>query len=140
MFLFIQCTDRMERDRLILFLNKLILNKENAKAVIDAKGVHVIVDLLTLAHMHTSRYAKSRYDIKRVPHNWLIFYCFVFSYLRAMIPTQSNVIEAGSDMMRDNEKEWYYGSGEERKGPVTFSEVNFPNFVSIQSCNGTTSP
>lgn len=40
-----------------------------------------------------------------------------------MIPAQSNVIEAGHDMMHDNEKEWYYGSGEERKGPVTFTEV-----------------
>ncbi|XP_065200940.1 dnaJ homolog subfamily C member 13 isoform X2 [Planococcus citri] len=91
-----KCTDRMERDRLILFLNKLILNKENAKAVIDAKGVQTLVDLLTLAHMHTSR---------------------------AVMPAQSNVIEAGNDMMRDNEKEWYYGSGEERKGPVTFTEL-----------------
>lgn len=26
-FFFLQCTDKLERDRLILFLNKLILNK-----------------------------------------------------------------------------------------------------------------
>lgn len=58
----------MERDRLILFLNKLILNKENAKAVIDAKGVLVIVDLLTLAHMHTSRFVYFIYVLIHLPH------------------------------------------------------------------------
>lgn len=41
------------------------------------------------------------------------------------MPTQNNVIEAGHEMMRDNEKEWYYGTGDERKGPVTLFEVNF---------------
>lgn len=42
------------------------------------------------------------------------------------MPTQSNVIEAGNDMMRDNEKEWYYGIGDSnKKGPITFSQVNF---------------
>lgn len=46
----------MERDRLLLFLEKLILNKENVKAVLDAKGVSILVNLLTLAHLHTARY------------------------------------------------------------------------------------
>lgn len=44
-------------------------------------------------------------------------------YISAVVPTQSNVIEAGQNMTYDNEKEWYYGTGDERKGPVTFSEV-----------------
>ncbi|CAB1349571.1 unnamed protein product, partial [Coregonus sp. 'balchen'] len=48
-------TDKLERDRLILFLNKLILNKKNVKEVMDSNGVRILVDLLTLAHLHTSR-------------------------------------------------------------------------------------
>ena len=50
-----QCTDRLERDRLIGFLNKLILHKRNVKEIMDANGIKVLVDLLTLAHLHTSR-------------------------------------------------------------------------------------
>jgi DnaJ family protein C protein 13 len=37
---------------------------------------------------------------------------------------QSNVIEAGADMKRDTEKEWYYGNKDkERLGPYSFEEV-----------------
>lgn len=61
-----QSTDRMERDRLILFMNKLILVKENAEAIIDARGISAIVDLLTLAHMHTSRYTTVSDDFVNV--------------------------------------------------------------------------
>lgn len=53
--LYLQSTDKLERDRLILFLNKLILNKKNVKEVMDSNGVRILVDLLTLAHLHTSR-------------------------------------------------------------------------------------
>lgn len=56
---------------------------------------------------------------------------FKFLFDRAVMPTQSNVIEAGTDMMRDCEKEWYYGTGDERKGPVTFSEVNFIHIYNL---------
>lgn len=45
----------MERDRLIIFLEKLILDKRNIKDILDANGVRILVDLLTLAHLHTSR-------------------------------------------------------------------------------------
>ncbi|EEC12035.1 hypothetical protein IscW_ISCW009742 [Ixodes scapularis] len=34
-----------------------------------------------------------------------------------------NVIEASPEMMIDTEKEWYYGTGEDHKGPFSFSEV-----------------
>lgn len=88
----LQCTDKLERDRLILFLNKLILNKvrwdmrrdvwrkislnicecnivhvfllvlqpflfwqKNVKDIMDSNGVRILVDLLTLAHLHTNR-------------------------------------------------------------------------------------
>lgn len=48
--------DKMERDRLVLFMNKLILHRRNVKDIMDANGVRILVDLLTLAHLHTSRY------------------------------------------------------------------------------------
>ena len=37
---------------------------------------------------------------------------------------QTNVIEAGSDMKRESEKEWYYGNKDkERLGPYSYEEV-----------------
>ncbi len=63
----------------------------------DANGIRCLVDLLTLAHLHTSR---------------------------AMVPMQSNVIEAGADMKRTSEKEWYFGNvDKERLGPYSYEEV-----------------
>ena len=63
----------------------------------DANGVRILVDLLTLAHLHTSR---------------------------AMVPTQTTAIEAGNEMQRESEKEWYFGNKEkERLGPYSFEEV-----------------
>lgn len=74
--------DRLERDRLLMFLDSLILNRSNVKEIVDQNGIRVLVDLLTLAHLHTNR---------------------------AYVPTQTNVIEAGN-MEIDMEKEWYYGN------------------------------
>ncbi|XP_043960502.1 dnaJ homolog subfamily C member 13-like isoform X3 [Gambusia affinis] len=92
-----RCTDKLERDRLILFLNKLILHKKNVKDVMDSNGVRIMVDLLTLAHLHTSR---------------------------ATVPLQSNVLEASPDMKREGEKEWYFGNADkERRGPFSFEEM-----------------
>ncbi|XP_076446613.1 dnaJ homolog subfamily C member 13-like isoform X1 [Babylonia areolata] len=92
-----RCTDKLERDRLIGFLNKLILHKRNVKEIMDANGIKVLVDLLTLAHLHTSR---------------------------ATVPLQTNVIEASPDMQRSSEKEWYFGNAEkERLGPYSFEEI-----------------
>ncbi|KAF6099113.1 DnaJ heat shock protein family (Hsp40) member C13 [Phyllostomus discolor] len=92
-----RCTDKLERDRLILFLNKLILNKENVKDLMDSNGIRILVDLLTLAHLHVSR---------------------------ATVPLQSNVIEAAPDMKRESEKEWYFGNADkERSGPYGFHEM-----------------
>nr|XP_014352446.1 PREDICTED: dnaJ homolog subfamily C member 13 [Latimeria chalumnae] len=92
-----RCTDRLERDRLILFLNKLILNKKNVKEIMDSNGIRILVDLLTLAHLHTNR---------------------------ATVPLQSNVIEAAPDMKRESEKEWYFGNADkERRGPHSFEEM-----------------
>ncbi|KAK0045772.1 dnaJ subfamily C member 13-like isoform X1 [Biomphalaria pfeifferi] len=92
-----RCTDKLERDRLILFLNKLILNQRNVKEIMDANGVKTLVDLLTIAHLHTTR---------------------------ATVPLQTNVIEAAPDMERESEKEWYYGNKEkERLGPFSYQEM-----------------
>ena len=75
----------------------ILCPQKNVKEIMEANGIRILVDLLTLAHMHTSR---------------------------AMVPTQSNVIEAGTDMKRDSEKEWYFGNAEkERLGPYSFEEV-----------------
>ena len=71
-----------------------MLNKRNVRDFMDAFGVRILVDLLMLAHLHTSR---------------------------ARVPTQSNVIEAGPGMSNDGELEWYYGDG--KTGPLSFKEV-----------------
>ncbi|KAI0215551.1 DnaJ-like subfamily C member 13 [Lamellibrachia satsuma] len=92
-----RCTDRLERDRLIMFLNRLILHKKNVKEIMDANGVRILVDLLTLAHLHTTR---------------------------ATVPLQTNVIEAAPDCQRESEKEWYFGNAEkERLGPYSYQEM-----------------
>ena len=41
--------------RLVLFLSKLILHKENIVDVLKASGLKTLVELITLAHLHTSR-------------------------------------------------------------------------------------
>lgn len=87
-------TDRLERDRLLMFIDSLILNKVNVKEIIDGNGVKTLIDLLTLAHLHINR---------------------------AYVPTQKNVIEANPDALdRDTEKEWYYGA---KVGPFSFKEI-----------------
>jgi DnaJ family protein C protein 13 len=86
-------TDRLERDRLLMFIDSLILNRTNVKEIIDANGIKVLVDLLTLAHLHTNR---------------------------AYVPNQTNVIEASPDAERDTEKEWYYGN---KQGPFSLKEI-----------------
>ncbi|XP_018321035.1 dnaJ homolog subfamily C member 13 isoform X1 [Agrilus planipennis] len=92
-----RCHDKMERDRLIIFISKLIKHPRNVRDLLDAGGIRVLVDLITLAHLHTSR---------------------------AVIRTQTNVIEAGPNMQQVQEKEWYYNSEEGgRKGPVNFQEM-----------------
>ncbi|XP_065167125.1 dnaJ homolog subfamily C member 13 isoform X2 [Atheta coriaria] len=92
-----RCFDKAERDKLVLFVNKLILHRRNVRDVLEAGGIRILVDMLTLAHLHTSR---------------------------AMIPAQSNVIEAGPNQNIETEKEWYYNSDESGK-PVPVGPFNF---------------
>lgn len=92
--------DVEERDRLVCLLAQLVNEPKNVKALLDADGVKCLVDLLPLAHFHTQR---------------------------AVLVTQSNVIEAGADMTRemaDKEKEWYFSnSAQERLGPFSLNEM-----------------
>ncbi|VEN42457.1 unnamed protein product [Callosobruchus maculatus] len=91
-----KCVDRQERDRLVQFISRLILHPKNVREAVDAGGVQILVDLTTLAHLHTSR---------------------------AVVPQQSNVIEAGPGMVERQEREWYYNLDKKKEGPVTFQEL-----------------
>ncbi|XP_019866686.2 dnaJ homolog subfamily C member 13 [Aethina tumida] len=91
-----RCLDKTERDRLVMFIHKLILHHRNVREIIDVGGVRIMVDMMTLAHLHTSR---------------------------AVIPTQTNVIEAGPGMKAIQQKEWYYNTEEGRQGPVSFEQL-----------------
>ena len=68
------------------------------KEALDANLIRILVDLLSLAHLHTTR---------------------------AHVPTQTNVIEGTEEMVAGAaEKEWYFGNKEkERLGPYSFREV-----------------
>lgn len=93
-----RCTDKLERDRLLHFLSKLILHKRNVRDVLDAGGIRLLADFLPLAHLHTGR---------------------------AIIPTQSNVIEDNPQREYDDyqEKEWYYHTKNDKFGPLTLREL-----------------
>ncbi|XP_019858666.1 PREDICTED: dnaJ homolog subfamily C member 13 [Amphimedon queenslandica] len=92
-----RCDDKEERDRLLMFIDKLVFHKKNIKLFLDAHGMKILVDLLAMAHLHTTR---------------------------AYVPTQTNVIEAAPDQGGNSEKEWYFGNRErEREGPYSFEEM-----------------
>jgi len=75
-----RCEDKMERDRLLQFLNVLLKNFKNVKRFIDAGGVRCLVDLVTLAHLHTNR---------------------------ATVPMQTLMLEGSAAQMSMEEAEWY---------------------------------
>jgi DnaJ family protein C protein 13 len=90
-------TDKYERDRLLFFLSKLILNHRNARDIIDCGGIKILIQLMCLAHLHINR---------------------------AQVPLASNVLESSTTMSRENEKEWYYGKQDKEKlGPYSFNEI-----------------
>lgn len=94
-----KCMDKTERDRLLIFISKLVECQANVKDFMDAGGVRVFIDLVTLAHFHVNR---------------------------ATIPTQGNLIEATPDMMDSfgEAKEWFYDDCEkQRHGPLSFKEM-----------------
>lgn len=93
----------MERDRLVIFLHKLIQHRRNVRDVLEWNGIRILVDLMTLAHLHTAR---------------------------ATVPTQTNVLEAAPNSGHSNvDKEWYYNVDKaqgqvERIGPVSFQDAS----------------
>ncbi len=89
-------SDRGERDRLLLFLSRLVRHRENALAFTRAGGARALVDLLPLAHLHAKR---------------------------NVVADQSTAIETQADGERGEarEKEWYHGSAD--NGPVSFVEL-----------------
>lgn len=67
------------------------------KDLLDANGISTLVDLVTLAHLHTGR---------------------------ALVPTQMNVIEASPEMMVASEKEWHVGGDKgDYKEPFSYAEL-----------------
>ena len=108
-----RCSDYEERDRLVCLLAQLVNEPRNVKGLLDADGLRSLIDLLPLAHLHTRR---------------------------AVLVSQSNVIEAGHDMQQpgEKEKEWYYGNAAgERLGPFSFVEMkDLFKKVSIFYCCG----
>lgn len=76
----------------------MILHRDNAHAFTQANGVRILVELIPLAHLHTSR---------------------------AVVNNMSTAIEASPDATKDSqEKEWYYGNADkERNGPISFAEM-----------------
>ena len=79
---------------LMVFIVNLLAN---VKQFIDAGGIKLLVELVVLAHLHTSR---------------------------ATVPLQTTMIEASVDQLREYaEKEWYFGDQKERRGPYSYPEV-----------------
>lgn len=76
-----QCSNKLERDRLLQFLYALLLNEKNVKLFVDAGGIRCLVDLVTLAHLHTNR---------------------------AITPMQTLMIEASQSQLDTDEPEWFY--------------------------------
>ncbi|GMT02615.1 hypothetical protein PENTCL1PPCAC_24789, partial [Pristionchus entomophagus] len=87
-----------ERDRLVLLLSKLALNRENARELVNADLAPQLVDLAVLAHLHVQR---------------------------AKIQNQTNVIEASAEQMAEGGAlEWYYNDKEgQRQGPLSFEKM-----------------
>ncbi|KER23065.1 hypothetical protein T265_08964 [Opisthorchis viverrini] len=93
-YLLDRTTSASERDCLLLLLNKLMLNRYNVDALVDADGVRVLIDLACLSHLHTSR---------------------------ASTPLQSNVLKASASQdtheggaSTQREWWWYNPGGEPR--------------------------
>ncbi|CBY21245.1 unnamed protein product [Oikopleura dioica] len=96
--------NKAERDRFVMFIEKLMLYRDNVKLVINAGGVKLLIDLVTLAHLQKNR-----------PKTTVL---------------QRNAIIAGEELEAElEEKEWYYGSAKgstaekDRTGPISSREM-----------------
>eukprot|EP01063_Lacrimia_lanifica_P026895 TRINITY_DN3697_c0_g1_i1.p1 TRINITY_DN3697_c0_g1~~TRINITY_DN3697_c0_g1_i1.p1 ORF type:complete len:2385 (+),score=1004.85 TRINITY_DN3697_c0_g1_i1:97-7251(+) len=89
--------DKIERDRLLQFLCHLLRVKGNVKLFIDCNGMPVLIDLLTLAHLHHDR---------------------------PQLKSQSNVIEMNPSDKFGSEPEWYYQDADGTQcGPVSLDDL-----------------
>nr|XP_027203282.1 dnaJ homolog subfamily C member 13-like [Dermatophagoides pteronyssinus] len=80
------CRNRTLRDRIVQFIGKIIKQQTNIRTLLRSDGLLILIDLATLSHLHVNR---------------------------AVIPTQTNVIEASPEMSRDSmEKEWHVSKDE----------------------------
>ena len=80
-----------------MFIDKLLYHRQNVKLFLDTNGIRVLVDLVTLAHLHTQR---------------------------AYVRLQTTALEASPDQQRDTEKEWHYSNKDkEKEGPYSFGEM-----------------
>lgn len=96
------CYEPAIRDRLMKFIEKLLLVRENAKQFIDNDGIPLFVELLTLVHLQKERAATP---------------------LTANVLT--NLITAGPNIIREGEVIWYYSLEEgERNGPVRKDDLS----------------
>jgi len=82
-----------------MFIDKLLYHKKNVKLFLDANGMKILLDLMTLAHLHTTR---------------------------AYVPMQTAAIEASPDQASDTASEWFYTNKDRvKEGPYSFREVGF---------------
>ena len=68
---------------MVIFISKLMLHRDNVKLVIDAQGIKLLIDMITLAHLQKNR-----------PKTTVL---------------QRNAIIAGEELESEmEEKEWFY--------------------------------
>ncbi|CCW61611.1 unnamed protein product [Phytomonas sp. EM1] len=93
-------TSPLFRDRLLLFFREALKARHNVKLFLDAEGLEALVELVTLAHLHTDR---------------------------PQLRVATNAIEPGhpSEASREGEgeKEWFYEKNGAKSAPVSFIQL-----------------
>ena len=126
-----------------MFIDKILYHKANIKLFLENNGIKLMVDMLTLAHLHTTRAYVPTQVRRPVVLCDLMWFNHVTSHSVLMVvltvliansdkqsnlcvfSSQTNVIEAAPDANRDTEREWYFSNKErEREGPYGFREVS----------------
>ena len=64
-----------------MFIDKLLYHKANAKLFLENNGIKLMVDMLTLAHLHTTRaYVPTQVRLEGVEFKvwfWVTYLCHV---------------------------------------------------------------
>ena len=106
------------------------------KEVLAANGVKILVDFLTLAHLHTSR-ATVPLQVRLLSSfsNPFKSIAFLLSIVNVGLFWQTKMIEASMEQARESEKEWYFGNvDKERRGPFSFEEVQSSRATTAYCC------